>query len=85
MTMMTFLLMQASANDMHGLNTSNLNQMPKRAEWIACIAKNDIYTWCNRHIGLDWIFINHEHAENTIAAEGRMVPCKKCLKAKPKD
>jgi hypothetical protein len=51
-----------------------------RPEWLTCIRKNKNFSLCGRVITFGFAFENLEHAEAEVAREGRLVPCKKCMK-----
>jgi hypothetical protein len=53
-----------------------------RPHYIVCIAStnNKKVSWCGRYIGMEFAFVDKEHADNTINFGSRLLPCKECLK-----
>ena len=51
-------------------------------DWIKHIADHETgYSACGQYVPLDWMFFDLKHARDTVAKDGRLVPCPECMRA----
>ena len=56
-----------------------MSEHEEKKEWVKCIQRKKGQTMCGE-LTMDWMFLNLQHAENSIRTGSRLVPCPACHK-----
>ena len=70
--------------DKHIINVSVEESFERRPEWIHCVMKDKLHSYCGEFRAYDWAFTDWEHADLAELQGQRSEVCVKCKQQRNK-